>query len=332
MNNFWKGKRVLITGAEGFIGSHLTEELVRQGAKVRAFIFYNSDGRWGWLDDSPPPILKKIDILHGDVRDPNKVMKAVNGQEIVFHLASLISIPYSYQAPDSYIETNVKGTANVLNASRLTGIKRFIHTSTSEVYGTATYLPIDEKHPLQPQSPYSASKIAADSIALSYYYSFNLPVAILRPFNTFGPRQSARAIIPTIISQIYSGEKTIKLGSLSPTRDFNYVKNTVGAFIKLAETPGTEGEVFNAGSEREVSIKDLLKLIVEITGKKVKIISKKERLRPQKSEVRRLLSNSRKLREKCNWKPIVGLEEGLEITCKWIKDNISTFRPSLYNT
>ncbi len=331
MNNFWKDKNVLVTGAEGFIGSHLTEELVRQGAKVRAFVFYNSFGKCGWLDDSESSILEKIDIFSGDVRDPNKVTEAVNEQEIVFHLASLVSIPYSYQAPDSYIETNVKGTLNVLNACRAAGIKRIIHTSTSEVYGTALYVPIDEKHPLQSQSPYSASKIAADSIVLSYYYSFGLPVAVLRPFNTFGPRQSARAVIPTIISQIYSGGKTIELGDLTPTRDFNFVMDTVDGFIKLGETAGVEGEVFNVGSEREISIKDLVELITKITGEAVEVVSKTQRLRPQKSEVRRLLSDSSKIKNKCNWKPNVGLESGLEITCKWIKDNLNTYRPLVYN-
>src|SRR3989338_7779423 len=331
MSKFWKGKKVLITGADGFIGSHLSEELLRQNAQVRVFVFYNSFGKQGWLDYMQPGLLKKIDVYSGDVRDLGKVIKAINGQEIVFHLASLISIHYSYQAPDSYIDTNVKGTLNVLNACRLAGVKRIIHTSTSEVYGTAIYVPIDENHPLQPQSPYSASKISADSIALSYYYSFDLPVTILRPFNTFGPRQSGRAVIPTIISQIYSGRNTIELGNLASTRDFNYVKNTVGAFMKLADTPGIEGEVFNAGSEREISIQELVKLIMKITGKKVKIISKKGRLRPQKSEVQRLLCDSTKIKQRCNWKPEVSLEEGLEFTCKWIKDNISTFKPFFYN-
>jgi len=331
MSNFWKGKKVLITGAEGFIGSHLSEELVKKGAKVNAFIFYNSFGKWGWLDDIPVKLLKEISIFNGDIRDSDKVIKAVQGQEVVFHLASLISIPYSYQAPDSYIETNVKGTLNVLNACRSKEVKRLICTSTSEVYGTARYVPIDENHPLQPQSPYSASKIAAESIALSYYHSFNLPVAVLRPFNTFGPRQSARAIIPTIISQIYAGKRTIELGSLTPTRDFNYVKNTAGAFIKLAETKNVEGEIFNAGSERETSIKELVDLIMKITGKRVKIISNKTRLRPKNSEVKRLLSDSTKIKQICNWKPIVTLEEGLEITCEWIKNNIHMFKPLLYN-
>lgn len=331
MSGFWKGKKVLVTGAEGFIGSHLSEELVKKGAKVNAFIFYNSFGKQGWLDDVPAKLVKEINIFNGDVRDPDKVIKAVQGQEIVFHLASLISIPYSYQAPDSYIETNVKGTLNVLNSCRSEEVKRLICTSTSEVYGTAKYVPIDENHPLQPQSPYSASKIAAESIALSYYYSFNLPVAILRPFNTFGPRQSARAIIPTVISQIYAGKKTIKLGNLTPTRDFNYVKNTVDAFIKLAEVKNVAGEVFNAGSEREISIGDLVELIMKITGKKVKIISEKTRLRPENSEVKRLLSDSAKIKQRCNWNPSITLEEGLEITCKWIKDNIHTFKPLLYN-
>jgi len=331
MSNFWNGKKVLITGADGFIGSHLTGELAGLGAKVRAFIFYNSFGKWGWIDDISPSLLKQIKVFYGDVRDPNRVIEAVKGQDIVFHLASLIGIPYSYQAPDSYVETNVKGTLNVLNACRSSKVKCMIHTSTSEVYGTAQYVPIDEKHPLQPQSPYSASKIAADNLALSYYYSFGLPVSILRPFNTFGPRQSARAVIPTIISQIYSGQKIIELGDLTPTRDLNYVKNTANAFIKLAESKDVKGEVFNVGSGREISIKDLVELIIKITGKKVKVVSKKERLRPKKSEVKRLLSDSSKIMQRCDWKPAVSLEEGLEITCKWIKDNLNAFKSFLYN-
>jgi dTDP-glucose 4,6-dehydratase len=331
MSSFWKGKKVLITGAEGFIGSHLTEELIKDGAKARAFIFYNSFGKRGWLEDMPSDFLKGTEILYGDIRDPNKVTEAVNGMDIVFHLASLISIPYSYEAPDSYASTNVGGTLNLLNACRIEKTQRIIHTSTSEVYGTAQYVPIDEKHPLQPQSPYSASKIAADSFALSYYYSFNLPVAILRPFNTFGPRQSTRAVIPAIIAQIYSGQDIIELGDTTPTRDFNYVKNTVNAFMKVAEAKDAEGEVFNAGSEREISIKDLVELIMKITGKKVKVAVKQERIRPQNSEIKRLLCDSTKIRQKCGWNPQVSLEEGLEITAKWIKDNLAAYKLSTYS-
>lgn len=331
MSNFWEDRKVLVTGAEGFIGSHLTEELARRGANVRAFIFYNSFGKWGWFEKTEAKLLEKINIFPGDIRDPGRVIEAVNGREIVLHLASLIGIPYSYHAPDSYVDTNVKGTLNVLNACRSAGIKRMVYTSTSEVYGTALYVPIDEKHPLQPQSPYSASKIAAENIALSFYYSFKLPVAILRPFNTFGPRQSGRAIIPTIISQIYAGKKIVKLGNLTPTRDFNYVQDTANAFLKIAETPDADGEIFNAGTGREISIKDLVKLIIKITGKNVRIVSDEKRSRPQKSEVKRLLCNNTKIRQRCNWKPTVTLEEGLEITCKWIKENLNTYKSSLYN-
>jgi len=331
MSNSWQGKKVFITGAEGFIGSHLTESLVDAGADVRAFVFYNSFGKWGWLDDLKDEKKTKIDILTGDIRDHDKMITAVKDRDYVFHLASLVSIPYSYEAPESYVDTNIKGTLSVLNACRKHGVKRLIHTSTSEVYGTAQYVPIDEEHPLQPQSPYSATKIAADSLAISYYCSFNLPVSILRPFNTFGPRQSARAVIPTIISQIYFGKKTIELGNVTPTRDFNYVENTVDGFMKLAQASDVDGEVFNVGSEREISIRDLVELIIKISGKKVEITSAKERYRPDKSEVQRLLSNSSKMKTKCDWQPRVSLEEGLELTCKWIKDNLHTFKPHVYS-
>jgi dTDP-glucose 4,6-dehydratase len=331
MSNFWKEKKVLVTGAEGFIGSNLTEELAKQGAEIRAFIFYNSFGRWGWFDQTEAALSRNIEIFPGDIRDPHRINEAVNDQEIVLHLASLIGIPYSYHAPDSYIDTNVKGTLNILNACRSAGVKRVIYTSTSEVYGTALYVPIDEKHPLQPQSPYSASKIAAENIALSFYYSFKLPVSVLRPFNTYGPRQSARAIIPTVISQIYAGKKTIELGNLTPTRDFNYVKDTANAFIRLAESSKVDGEVFNAGSGKEISMKDLVELIRRITGRNVEVVQKQERLRPQKSEVERLLCDNTKIKQQCGWEPTVALEQGLDLTCKWIKDNLDTCKSSIYN-
>ena len=331
MSNFWKGKKVLVTGADGFIGSHLTEELVKKGADVRAFVLYNSFERWGNLEFLPENLLKKIEIFTGDIIDIKCAKQAVDSRDIVFHLAALISIPYSYKCPFNFIDVNVKGTANLLEGALNESVDKFVHTSTSEVYGTAQYVPIDESHPLQPQSPYSATKIAADNIALSYYHSFDLPVTILRPFNTFGPRQSARAIIPAIISQIYSGKKTIELGDLTPTRDFNYVKNTVDAFLKLAETKNVEGEVFNAGSNKEISIGDLVALIVKTSGKKVKVISKKERMRPEKSEVRQLLASYNKINKKCGWKPKVSLEEGIKITCEWIKDNVDRFKPFSYN-
>ena len=331
MSNFWEGKKVLVTGAEGFIGSNLTEELARQGAEIRAFIFYNSFGKWGWFDQTDAELSRNIEIFAGDIRDPQRVNDAVNGQEIVLHLASLIGIPYSYHAPDSYVDTNVKGTLNILNACRSARVQRMVYTSTSEAYGTAQYVPIDEKHPLQPQSPYSASKIAAENIALSFYYSFELPVSVLRPFNTYGPRQSARAIIPTVISQIYAGKKTIELGNLTPTRDFNFVKDTANAFVRLAESSEVDGEVFNAGSGKEISMKDLVELIIKITGKNVKLVQKEERLRPRKSEVERLLCDNSKIRQRCGWEPTVTLEQGLDITCRWIKDNLDSCKPSVYN-
>jgi len=331
MNNFWNGRKVLVTGAEGFIGSNLTEELARQGAEIRAFVFYNSFGKWGWFDRTDKELLKNIEIFPGDVRDPRRVNDAVKGREIILHLASLIGIPYSYHAPDSYLDTNVKGTLNILNACCSEGVKRVVYTSTSEVYGTARYVPIDEKHPLQPQSPYSASKIAAENIALSFYYSYDLPVSVLRPFNTYGPRQSGRAIIPTVISQIYAGKKTIELGNLTPTRDFNYVKDTANAFMRLAESSQVDGEVFNAGSGKEISMENLIDLIITITGRNVEVVQKKERLRPRKSEVERLLCDNTKIKRLCGWEPTVTLEEGLEITCKWIKENLDTCKPSVYN-
>lgn len=331
MNSYWKDKKVLVTGADGFIGSHLVEELAKIGADVRAFVLYNSFERWGNLEFLPSSLLKDIEIFMGDITDTKCVEEAVKSRDIVFHLAALISIPYGYKSPFNFIDVNVKGTTNLLEASLSENVDKFIHTSTSEVYGTALYVPIDEKHPLQPQSLYSATKIAADNIALSYYYSFGLPVTILRPFNTFGPRQSARAVIPAIISQIYSGKNTIELGDLTPTRDFNFVKNTVNAFIKLAEATRVEGEVFNAGSGREISIKDLVELILKVTGRKVKVVSNEERLRPQKSEVRRLIADSRKIKQRCNLEPTITLEEGLEITCKWIKSNLDKFRPFSYS-
>lgn len=331
MSSFWEGKKVLVTGADGFIGSHLVEELAKIGADVRALVLYNSFERWGNLEYVSPSVLNDIEIIMGDITDIKCVAEAVKSEDIVFHLAALISIPYSYKSPFNFIDVNVKGTTNLLEASISENVAKFIHTSTSEVYGTAQYVPIDEKHPLQPQSPYSATKIAADNIALSYYYSFGFPVTILRPFNTFGPRQSARAVIPAIISQIYSGKNIIELGDLTPTRDLNFVKNTVDAFIKLAEATRVEGEVFNAGSGREITMKDLVDLIIKITGRDVKVLSKEERLRPQESEVRRLLADSKKIEQKCNWVPTVTLEEGLEITCGWIKSNLDKFKPYTYS-
>lgn len=330
MSDFWSGKRVTVTGADGFIGSHLTEKLAQEGARVRALAYYNSFSRWGWLDYTDAGLKGNIEIFPGDIRDPNRVMEAVTGQEIVFHLASLIAIPYSYHAPDSYIQTNVGGALNVLNACRAIGVGLLVHTSTSEVYGTAQYVPIDEKHPLQGQSPYSASKIGADMLAESYYRSFGLPVTIVRPFNTFGPRQSARAVIPTILSQLYSGTDTIRLGALTPTRDFNFVADTVSGFLAAAEKPGTTGRIMNIGSGREISIGDLLDLITRITGISAEVKTDEKRMRPDKSEVNRLICDASTARALTGWRPAFTLEQGMEITAKWVRDNLQIFRSTEY--
>jgi len=326
----WFNKRVLVTGAGGFIGSHLTERLVKEGAKVRAFVHYNSRNDWGLLELLPKDILKEIEVFSGDIQDPFAVHKAVKGCEIVFHLASLIAIPYSYIAPQSFVSTNVLGAVNVMEACLKEGIERVIHTSTSEVYGTALYIPIDEKHPLQGQSPYSASKIGADKIAESYYLSFNLPVAIIRPFNTYGPRQSARAIIPTIITQLLT-HNCIKLGNLSPTRDLNYVEDVVEGFLKMANASKVIGEVVNIGSGKEISIRDLAHKIMQIIGKEVPIITEEIRKRPEKSEVRRLLADNSKARKILGWKPRFSLEEGLKRTITWIEKHMDKYKPSVYN-
>ncbi|MGE0268328.1 MAG: NAD-dependent 4,6-dehydratase LegB [Candidatus Omnitrophota bacterium] len=327
----WKNKKVLVTGADGFIGSHLVEKLVGLGADVRAFAFYNSFNSWGWMDIFPKNVIKKVDVFTGDIRDPNGVLTAVKGCDVVFHLAALIGIPFSYHSPDSYVDTNVKGTLNILQASKQCGVKKIVHTSTSEIYGTAQYAPIDELHPVNPQSPYAATKSAADSLALSFYRSFDLPVTVLRPFNTFGPRQSARAIIPTIVSQIYAGQKTIKLGNIEVIRDFNYVANTVDSFLKVAETSKTNGEVINSGSGRETSIREVLELIQVITGSKVKVITEQSRMRPEKSEVERLICSAEKLKQLTDWTPAVNLETGLKKTCQWIKENMKSFKTDIYN-
>ncbi|VAV84859.1 UDP-glucose 4-epimerase [hydrothermal vent metagenome] len=331
MISSWKGKRVLVTGADGFIGSHLTERLAREGAKVRAFVYYNSFGRWGWLDDTEPELMENIEIFAGDIRDPGRVQEAVTGQDVVFHLSSLIAIPYSYHAPDSYVQTNVSGALNILNAARSVGIERLVHTSTSEVYGSAQYVPIDEKHPLQGQSPYSASKIGADMLAESYYRSFELPVAIARPFNTYGPRQSARAVIPTIISQLVSGADKLSLGSLTPTRDFNFVEDTVDGFLKIAECDKAIGNIINLGSGREVSIEDLVLSIMEVTGNIVPIVQVGERIRPEASEVDRLLCDSTRAKEWAGWEPRHTLEQGIEKTMRWIAENQEHFKAGLYS-
>lgn len=327
----WNERKVLVTGADGFIGSHLVEELVCRGAQVKAFVYYNSFNSWGWLDTISKSTLSKIEVFSGDIRDPNGVLEAAKKIDVIFHLAALIGIPFSYHSPDSYVDTNIKGTLNILQAAKQLNIKKIVHTSTSEVYGTAQYAPIDEDHPINPQSPYAATKSAADSLALSFYRSFDLPVAILRPFNTFGPRQSARAIIPTIISQIYSGKKSIKLGNLDVTRDLNYVGDTVDAFIKVAENAKSTGEVFNAGTGEEISIGGLADLIQDITKKKVKIIVDKQRIRPAKSEVDRLICDATKIRSICGWKTQKSLKQGLKETCRWVKANLNQYKTDIYN-
>jgi NAD dependent epimerase/dehydratase len=322
--------RALITGAGGFIGSHLVERLVRDGCKVRALVHYNSRNDWGLLELLPKDVLAEVEIVNGDVQDPFSVRHAVRGCGTVYHLASLIAIPYSYVAPQTYVATNVMGAVNVMQAARDEGVERVVHTSTSECYGTAQYVPIDEKHPLQGQSPYSASKIGADMIAESYWRSFSLPVAIIRPFNTYGPRQSARAVIPTIISQALAG-LDVRLGSLSPTRDLNYVEDTVEGFIRVGACADAVGQVTNIGSGREISVGDLAKLILKILGAECRIIGDEQRVRPGKSEVERLLCNSDKAKQLTGWKPRVTLEEGLRRTIDWIRSHQERYKPQLYN-
>ena len=320
----WQDKPVLITGAGGFIGSHLAERLAELGAKTRALVHYRSNGSWGWLDDSPR--IGEIEVLAGDVRDRDCVAKAMKGREVVFHLAALIGIPYSYDAPGSYISTNITGTTNVLQVALDLGVERMVHTSSSEVYGTARIVPIDEDHPLQAQSPYSATKIAADKLAESFYCSYGLPVATIRPFNTYGPRQSVRAVIPAIIVQALT-ESVIRLGNLTPTRDFNFVADTVEGFLRVAEHPDSPGQVFNIGSSREISIGDLVALISDLTGKQgTSVVNDDVRVRPHTSEVERLLANSQKARTILCWNPEYTLEEGLVQTIEWIRGRLEQYR------
>lgn len=326
-----KGKRVLVTGSEGFIGSHLTERLVELGADVTALVQYNSFNNWGWIDTFDKNVKDSIEVVTGDIREYDGMKRIIKGQDVVFHLAALIAIPYSYLSPMAYVRTNVEGTTNVLEACRDYDVQKVVHTSTSETYGTALYVPIDEKHPMQGQSPYSASKIGADKMAESFYKSFNTPIATLRPFNTYGPRQSARAVIPTIISQILAGKKEIKLGSLTPTRDFNYVKDTAEAFIKVAESDKTIGEVINAGSNYEITIGDTVKKIIDIIGTDVKILCDDERIRPEMSEVNRLWADNTKIKQLTDWTPNYSIDRGLEETVKWIKDNLQYFKTDIYN-
>ncbi|MCI6305008.1 MAG: NAD-dependent 4,6-dehydratase LegB [Subdoligranulum sp.] len=322
--------RVLVTGADGFIGSHLTEELVKSGEKVTAFCLYNSFGTLGWIDTLPKEIRSEIEIFTGDVRDPNGVRTAMRGQQRVFHLAALIAIPFSYHSPDSYVDTNIKGTLNVLNAARELGTERVMVTSTSEVYGTAQYVPIDEKHPFQGQSPYSATKIGADRLAESFYRSFDLPVTIVRPFNTYGPRQSGRAVIPTIISQLLAGQQEIHLGKLSPTRDFNFVKDTAHGFMAIADCPAAIGQELNIATGEEHSIGDLANELIAQINPNAKIVCEEERLRPEKSEVNRLLGDSTKMRALTGWKPEYTFEQGLAETVAWIRDNLDTYKVGQY--
>lgn len=331
------GKKILITGADGFIGSHLTEHLVKSGADVRAFVYYNSFNSWGWLDEADDQVKNAIDVFAGDVRDPHGVRTAMKGCDVVMHLAALIAIPYSYHSPDTYVDTNVKGTLNVVQAARDLGVERVVHTSTSEVYGTARFVPITEAHPLQGQSPYSASKIGADQMALSFHSSFETPVAVIRPFNTYGPRQSARAVIPTIITQLASGSRVIKLGAVHPTRDFNYVHDTVRGFVSIAECDAAIGQVVNIGSNYEISVGDTARLIAELMGHDVEFTSDEQRMRPQGSEVERLWADNTRARELTGWTPqyagVEGLRRGLRETIEWfsVPDNLRRYKAGLYN-
>jgi NAD dependent epimerase/dehydratase len=324
----WGKKTVLVTGAGGFIGSHLTEKLVELGARTRAFVEYNSTGSWGWLDSSP--FNQRMEVVLGDIRDRDSIQKATEGVDVIFHLAALIAIPYSYQAPQSYVQTNVEGTLNVLQSALLNGVGLVIHTSTSEVYGSARTIPISESHPLQGQSPYSASKIGADKLAESFHLSFGLPVVTVRPFNTFGPRQSARAVIPTIISQCLSGDD-VRLGNLHPTRDLNYVSNVVEGFLKAASIPEAVGQTINLGSGREISIGNLAQLIARLCDRENAIKSDQQRVRPDKSEVQRLLADNTLALTLLGWAPTVSLEDGLVRTIEWMRQNLNRYRPDVYN-
>lgn len=324
-------KKVLVTGADGFIGSHLTESLLEKGYEVKAFAYYNSFNTWGWLDTLAKEKLDQIEVFTGDIRDPNGVRTALKGVDAVFHLAALIAIPFSYHSPDSYVDTNIKGTLNVLQAARDLDLQRVLVTSTSEVYGTAQYVPIDEHHPFQGQSPYSATKIGADRLAESFYRSFELPVSIVRPFNTYGPRQSARAVIPTIITQLLAGKEEIKLGSLTPTRDFNYVKDTAAGFIAIAESDQTIGEEINIATQQEISIGDLAHEIISQINPKAKIICEEQRLRPEKSEVNRLLGSNEKIKALTDWKQQYTFAQGIQETITWLREHMDHYKTDIYN-
>jgi dTDP-glucose 4,6-dehydratase len=329
--------KYLVTGADGFIGSHVVEALVRQGHDVRAFVLYNSFGSWGWLDHAAPDVKGRFEVFAGDIRDPHGVRTAMKGCDIVLHLAALIAIPYSYHSPDTYVDTNIKGTLNVVQAARELGVRRVVHTSTSEVYGTARFVPITEDHPLQGQSPYSASKMGADQIALSFHASFGTPVVVLRPFNTYGPRQSARAVIPTVITQLVAGKRSIKLGSLHPTRDFSFVRDTAAGFIAAATADSAVGEVINIGSGFEISIGDTARAIADVMGVELEIIADEQRLRPEKSEVERLWAGTEKADRLMNWTPayggLEGFKRGLAETVEWIRQpaNLAGYKHDIYN-
>ena len=326
-SNGWSGQKVLVTGGEGFIGSHLVEGLIDAGAEVRVLSYYNAFGNRGWLDS----LDLDVEVLPGDVRDADRVTQAVQGRDVVFHLAALIGIPYSYEAPESYVQTNVQGTYNVANACRRAGVSRLVHTSTSEVYGTAIRVPIDEEHPLQPQSPYSASKIGGDMMALSFWHAFELPVAVVRPFNTYGPRQSTRAVIPTILAQLHAGAKEIKLGTTTPTRDFNYATDTASGFMAVARSDKALGQVVNVGSGREISIGDLVELCKDVTGSDARIVTDEQRIRPGGSEVERLLADNNRAREWAGWTPQVSLEEGIRRTSDWVKEHLAQLETGRYS-
>jgi len=337
MNSTTDRSTILITGADGFIGSHLTEALVRQGYKVRAFVFYNSFNSWGWLDHCSAEVKGQFEVFAGDIRDPHGVKEAMKGCDAVLHLAALIAIPYSYHSPDTYVDTNVKGTLNIVQAARDLGIAKVVHTSTSEVYGTARFVPITEEHPLQGQSPYSASKIGADQIAMSFYTSFSVPVLTIRPFNTYGPRQSARAVIPTIITQIANGKRQIKLGAVSPTRDFSYITDTVNGFIAALNSEKGIGEVINLGSNFEISVGDTALAIANVMNAQIEILIDEQRLRPEKSEVERLWASNAKAGELLDWQPaygnLEGFKRGLTETVTWFAEpaNLAHYKTEIYN-
>jgi len=323
-------EKVLVTGAGGFIGSHLVELLARSGQQVRAFVHYRSNGSWGWLDVLPDDVMAEVEVVAGDVRDPHAVEEAAKGTSVIYHLAALIAIPFSYREPDSYVDTNVKGTLNVLWAARQANVSRVIITSTSEVYGTARYVPIDELHPRQPQSPYSATKIGADALAGSFFSSFSLPVTIVRPFNTFGPRQSARAVIPTIITQLLAGGVEVNLGSLTPTRDFNYVKDTVSGFVAIAGSDRAIGQEINIATQKEVSIREVAEMLIERINPSATIVCQDDRMRPENSEVERLLGSHKKITELTGWVPRYSFGSGIDETIEWFEGHLEQFRPQVY--